>query len=44
MEIEYIDLQTKDKRMGIVEGKYIWLWSLPLCMIMGVLLALIYLS
>lgn len=42
MEIEYIDLKTREDRVG--EGKYTWLWSLPLCIIAGVLLALTYLS
>ena len=44
MEIEYIDYSTKESRLGKVEGKYTWLWSLPLCVIAGVLLALVYLS
>ena len=38
------DLQTREKRMGIVEGKYTWLWSIPLSAFAVALLALIYLS
>lgn len=42
MEIEYIDLKTREDRLG--EGKYTWLWSLPLYAVAGILLALVYLS